>query len=102
MHQETQEYIRGLIYKRTGLRDRDCSPDRLDNLIRSRLNALALASVEEYQKVLEGGGSAAQAEVRELTVSLTPGETHFFRDQGQFTLLERTILPRLIEEGGRV
>jgi chemotaxis protein methyltransferase CheR len=40
----------------------------------------------------------SQAELRELAIGLTNNETHFFRDTGQFRILEAKLLPSLLEE----
>ena len=94
----TPDSLRRLIHRQTGLQERNSDPERLNALIHARLHALKLASVEEYATLLRSAGPANRAEVRELTVGLTTGETHFFRDRGQFDLLEQSILPALIKE----
>jgi chemotaxis protein methyltransferase CheR len=96
--EKTFDELRRLIHKRTGLRERNCTPERLANLIGMRLHALNLRSIEEYGRFIEMHGRDGEAELRELMVGLTTGETHFFRDRGQFELLEQTILPALISE----
>jgi chemotaxis protein methyltransferase CheR len=97
MQQPISEQLRGLIYKKTGLRQPNHSSDRADNVVRSRMKTLRLATATEYENLLETGDSKSQAELRELIVGLTNGETHFFRDKGQFALLENTLLPSLIQ-----
>src|SRR5438477_7837401 len=98
MTKTTLEHLRSLIHKQTGLRDRNCDSQRLRKLVDTRVRALNLTSIDEYATLLESGERESRAELRELTVGLTTGETHFFSDRGQFDLLEKTILPRLIEE----
>src|SRR5919109_1568144 len=98
MDPSTLASLQELIYQRTGLRQREGSSDKFTNLIRTRLHLLNFPSIKDYQRLLKGTGSAADAEVRHLKVALTTGETHFYRDRGQFELLEREILPALIEE----
>jgi chemotaxis protein methyltransferase CheR len=48
-----------------------------------------------YLASLSKEGLAHEAEF--LAAQLTPGETYFFRDQGQFALLRTRLLPQLIE-----
>ena len=90
--------LRRLISRLTGLRERAEGMNRLDEVLAARIHALHLTSPEEYEELLESGNSMAEREIRELAAKLTPGETHFFRDRGQFELLERVILPALIQE----
>lgn len=87
-----------LIRKQTGLRQPLRDTEQVDLLVRARMSALGLASFAQYEEFLESGGSNSKAEVRMLTLGLTNGETHFFRDSGQFALLEKTLLPALIRE----
>src|SRR5207244_2322738 len=92
------EHLRELIHRKTGLRDRDSSSGKLKSVVESRVSSLNLRSLEDYERFLILSGPAADTEIRDLTLALTTGETHFFRDRGQFDLLERKILPALIEE----
>ncbi len=94
-----------LISNYTGLRIRTQDREALCRKLGSRIRALKLSSPEDYYKVLEQGidptnntglGIAAQVEWRELITILTTGESYFFRDSGQFWLLENVLLPELI------
>ena len=93
-----------LIANYTGLRIRTQDQEALCRKLGSRMRSLKLSSPEDYYKLLEGGidpsnsfsGIAAQGEWRELITLLTTGESYFFRDSGQFWLLENVILPELI------
>ncbi|MCT7981960.1 tetratricopeptide repeat protein [Laspinema sp. A4] len=93
-----------LIANYTGLRIRTQDREALCRKLGSRIRSLKLSSPEDYYKLLEGGtdqsnsfaGIAAQGEWRELITLLTTGESYFFRDSGQFWLLENVILPELI------
>lgn len=91
-HKTLQEFI----CERTGLRERADSMDRLSNVVSDRIHALDLRSPEEYEELLRSGHGSSHGEIRELAARLTPGETHFFRDGGQFDLLEKVLLPALI------
>ncbi|WP_254567374.1 CheR family methyltransferase [Oscillatoria sp. HE19RPO] len=93
-----------LISNYTGLRIRTQDREALCRKLGSRIRSLKLSSPEDYYKLLEGGidpnhsfsGIAAQGEWRELITLLTTGESYFFRDSGQFWLLENVLLPELI------
>lgn len=93
-----------LISNYTGLRIRTQDREALCRKLGSRMRALKLSSPEDYYKLLEGGinpsnsfsGITAQGEWRELITLLTTGESYFFRDSGQFWLLENVLLPELI------
>ncbi|AFY83740.1 CheR family methyltransferase [Oscillatoria acuminata] len=93
-----------LISNYTGLRIRTQDREALCRKLGSRMRSLKLSSPEDYYKLLEGGidsnnsysGIAAQSEWRELITLLTTGESYFFRDSGQFWLLENVLLPELI------
>ncbi|MCT7974408.1 CheR family methyltransferase [Laspinema olomoucense] len=93
-----------LIANYTGLRIRTQDQEALCRKLGSRMRSLKLSSPEDYYKLLEGGidqsntfsGIAAHGEWRELITLLTTGESYFFRDSGQFWLLENVLLPELI------
>jgi len=95
-----------LISDYTGLRIRTQDREALCRKLGSRIRTLKLSSPEDYYKLLEGGidpnnsfsGIAAQGEWRELITLLTTGESYFFRDSGQFWLLENVLLPELIAD----
>jgi chemotaxis protein methyltransferase CheR len=54
------------------------------------------AEGERGTRTLRANGESDR-EWRELALLLTTGESYFFRDQGQFTLLKTRMLPELIE-----
>lgn len=93
-----------LISNYTGLRIRTQDREALCRKLGSRMRSLKLSSPEDYYKLLEGGlnpsnsffAIPAQGEWKELITLLTTGESYFFRDSGQFWLLENVLLPELI------
>ncbi len=93
-----------LIANYTGLRIRTQDREALGRKLGSRMRSLKLSSPEDYYKLLEGvadpshsfSAITAQGEWRELITLLTTGESYFFRDSGQFWLLENVLLPELI------
>lgn len=87
------QILAALISSRTGLRLRDEDRENWLNAIGLRLKCLKLSTFEEYQRFLISDSS----EWKELSGLLTTGETYFFRDKGQFSLIRNWILPELIE-----
>lgn len=94
-----------LISNYTGLRIRAQERNILTKKLWTRIESLK-SSPEEYYNLLEKGirsgetlaGIAAQREWKKLTTLLTTGESYFFRDRGQFWLLEHIMLPELINK----
>lgn len=84
--------VQRLLARQTGLRLTDAGVLKLEQLLRVRAGHgdpfVYLASLSEAELARETEFLAAQ---------LTPGETYFFRDQGQFALLRTRILPELIK-----
>ncbi|MGM9490370.1 CheR family methyltransferase [Ideonella sp. YS5] len=81
-----------LLARRTGLRLTDADVVKLEQLLRVRAGH---GDPVAYVTSLSEAGLAREAEF--LAARLTPAETYFFRDQGQFALLRTRILPELIE-----
>lgn len=94
-----------LIGSHTGLHIREQDREALRKKILIRMKTLKLSAEEEYYSLLEAGtvpkngqdACASECEWKELTLLLTTSESYFFRDQGQFRLLQNQILPELIE-----
>jgi chemotaxis protein methyltransferase CheR len=89
-------HIKNLISAQTGLSLREQEEEPLRDIVRGRMSALKLSSLEEYYELLSTGENSRR-EQEQLAILLTTGETYFFRDSGQFTLLKDKILPELIE-----
>ncbi|OLP17104.1 hypothetical protein BST81_17260 [Leptolyngbya sp. 'hensonii'] len=87
-----------LIARTLGLRVDAKDWGQLWGKIKTRTTALSLPSQDSYYQFLASGqGSASvKAEWQELASLITIGESYFLRDQGQFGLLRRTLLPDLI------
>jgi chemotaxis protein methyltransferase CheR len=58
---------------------------------------IELPETEKYYQLLGSDTPESHLEWKELTVLLTTGESYFFRDQGQFALLQEPILPELLQ-----
>jgi chemotaxis protein methyltransferase CheR len=86
-----------LISTRTGLQIRDKDRGDLQRTLRERMSALKIERAEAYFHLLESQFSLTQGEWTRLLPRLTNGESYFWRDKGQFSLLRARILPELIE-----
>jgi chemotaxis protein methyltransferase CheR len=91
-----QRFIQ-LITAYTGLHIRGEEMEKLRHTIRSRMTEQQLTNPEAYYQLLASDIAASRREWEELVRPLTIGETYFFRDSGQCSLLRDRILPELIE-----
>lgn len=72
--------------------------EKLIAAIQKRMEALSCDDISFYlQKVLLPGSDSHQ-EIVALAEMLVNPETYFFRDKGQFELLYRSILPKIIDK----
>lgn len=60
-----------------------------------RIRELGLATFGEYYELARGGDPA---ELRRLLDQICTNETHFFREPGQFRVLEQELIPQWIEQ----
>lgn len=86
-----------LIAMRTGIIIRVDERGSLRDYILTKLRSSSITSVESYFSILESDSTESRQEWRDLINGITIGESYFFRDKGQFGLLENRILPELIE-----
>ncbi len=86
-----------LIAWRTGLHMRQEDKEKWRAILNPRLVSVRLSSLEEYYQLLISDTDKSKAEWRELLAILTTGESYFFRDKGQFSLLKNLLLPEIIE-----
>lgn len=68
----------------------------LEQILRERIDALKMNSAQAYFGFLETGQQENDQEWTLLANRLRVGESYFFRDSGQMSLLETTILPELL------
>lgn len=98
-----------LITRNTGLHIREEDKNTLTKKLWQRIKYLRISNPEDYYLFLEAknesktpqgkfglGNWSAQQEWKELVCLLTTGESYFFRDRGQFSLLRTKILPEII------
>jgi len=84
-----------LIAHRTGLHIRDADRAALARKLQERCQALGL-SWADYNALLAADSGASAQEWLRLAARLANPESYFFRDRGQFQLLQQRILPELI------
>ena len=85
--------IAQLITERIGL---NIDSVRDYQAVSDRVNALKLTSPGDYRRLLGEDSHKSRNEWKVLAEKLTVGESKFFRDEGQFSLLRDRILPELI------
>lgn len=90
-----------VVSSRTGLRVRDEDRENWRKTIKSRLKCLKFSTFEEYSQFLISDCHESKAEWNELAGLLTTGETYFFRDKGQFAIIENWILPDLLKRNSQ-
>lgn len=110
-----QDFIQ-LISANTGLHIREQDKQDLSKKLHTRMKLLNLTVPEQYYQLLNTTTAQSNSpgqtltypaatlprtnggerEWQELTFLLTIGETYFFRDRGQVSLLTNRILPELI------
>lgn len=85
-----------LIAARTGLHIRDKDHDDFRRQLAQRMKALKVAHPDAYLQKLEVEEGVTGGEWMRLLPRLTNGESYFWRDKGQFSLLKTGLLPELI------
>jgi chemotaxis protein methyltransferase CheR len=89
--------FRDFIHKECGLYFGDGKKSFLSTRIAKRIESVSMTSFYRYYRFLQGNGSDRQAELMRLLDILTINETGFFRNRPQFDLLEKVILPEIIQ-----
>jgi chemotaxis protein methyltransferase CheR len=86
-----------LIAEETGLEIKRHDQGALDAKIFSRMKALRIPFPEYYYQLLTSGTQESHQEWKNLVLMLANPESFFFRDKGHFDLLEKHIIPDLIQ-----
>lgn len=89
--------LQGIIASRTGVQMTACTGGQLHKTLSERMRERRLSSLDEYSRFLLGNTAESRDEEQKLTIDLTTSETYFFRDKGQFALLQGCLLPELIK-----
>ncbi|KOP23547.1 chemotaxis protein CheR [Hapalosiphon sp. MRB220] len=92
----TKAFIR-LIAKHTGIKIRERDQANLVQKIFLRMKALKILYPEIYYKILVSSTIYSYIEWQKFIAILTNTESYFFRDKGQFHLLQNKILPEIIK-----
>jgi chemotaxis protein methyltransferase CheR len=87
---DTMTQIASLVGEHSGLQ---LSPDddRLGRIVRERLQALQLGSIDDYARLL----TSDLGELGILAAARTINESYFFRDRGQLHVIEHVLLPKI-------
>ncbi|MEI7880191.1 MAG: CheR family methyltransferase [bacterium] len=84
------------VRQRAGWRIPEKDYPKLAKAVSERMAVHHLDRYEDYVALLQVDGKDDHSEWRELVNRLTVQESYFFRDKGQFALLQERILPELI------
>lgn len=85
-----------MVYDRYGLRLRSSDLEDLTRFLEDRWRTGNNQSWAAYRNLLLDTGSCSQQAWQPLINTITNTESYFFRDRGQFALLQRQIFPELI------
>ncbi len=89
------ERLRSFVYKKTGIYFQDNKRYLLESRIGRRLIALKLSGFPAYYELLLKGGM--NGELKDLVNAITINETFFFRNLPKFDLLEKELIPEIVE-----
>lgn len=89
--------FRDFILKECGLFFTNGKKSFLSSRIAKRVTSSSMKSFYRYYRYLQGHGDDQKAELMKLLDLLTINETRFFRNRPQFELLEKIVLPAIIE-----
>ncbi len=95
MSDETFAQLRDFIYTKTGIYFQDMKKYLLEGRLAKRLRVLNMNSFEEYLRHLRMSKAGA-TELQELFNHVTINETYFFRNDSQFEVLEKNLVPKIL------
>lgn len=99
MTDETFQALRGHIYSMTGIYFQDNKKYLLESRISKRLQMLKIAEYEGYLQYLKFG-TKKEEEKKFLFDAITINETYFFRNEPQFEIFEKTLVPEISKMKG--
>lgn len=91
------DYIRSLVEQRFGIVLNDAKRDMVYSRLSRRLRALGLKTFDAYCALLKSGD---EKELKEFTNAVTTNLTYFFREPHHFELLEKIIIPDIVQRHG--
>jgi chemotaxis protein methyltransferase CheR len=99
MSETTFKTLREFIYALTGIYFQDNKKYLLESRISKRLQALRLEQYEDYLQYIKFG-ARKDDEKKFLYDAITINETYFFRNEPQFEIFEKTLIPELVKLKG--
>ncbi len=99
MSEPTFKALREFIYTLTGIYFQDNKKYLLESRISKRLQALRLAQYEDYLQYIKFG-ARKEDEKKFLYDAITINETYFFRNEPQFEIFEKTLVPEIMKLKG--
>lgn len=88
--------LREFIYSKTGIYFQDNKKYLLESRISKRLQMLKLDRFEQYSDFLKFG-PGREDEKKFLFDAITINETYFFRNEPQFEVFEKTLIPEIMK-----
>ncbi len=101
MSPELMEKFQVFLMERSGLVFEGRRIQEIERTVARRMIELGFASFEEYYEFITGRAEGGD-ELNQLVITLTVGETQFFRTPDQFAALRNYVFPELIERGRKV
>jgi chemotaxis protein methyltransferase CheR len=96
MSEVTFRELREFIYAKTGIYFQDNKKYLLESRISKRLQMLRMEKFEAYLDFLKFG-VGREDEKKFLFDAITINETYFFRNEPQFEILEKTLIPEIVK-----
>ncbi len=88
--------LREFIYSKTGIYFQDNKKYLLESRIAKRLQALRMDRFEQYTDFIRFN-SSSEDEKKHLFDAITINETYFFRNEPQFEVMEKTLIPEIMK-----
>jgi chemotaxis protein methyltransferase CheR len=88
---------RAIVRQRAGIEIPDARRTELEKGVNAALELTGAADVDALYDLLAEKGPRGTAAFEAMVPAITINETHFFRNRPQMTVLEKEILPQLIE-----
>lgn len=96
MNDATFREMREFIYQKTGIYYQDNKKYLLESRISKRLQALRMDRFEQYVDLIKFG-AGREDEKKYLFDAITINETYFFRNEPQFEIMEKTLIPEILK-----
>lgn len=90
-------YLKGIIYERTGIALAPHKKIMLQSRLNSRLRVLGMSTYKDYVQKLKSEKVFFNTEIDEIINKVTTNKTDFFRENHHFEFLKNTVFPVLEE-----